>query len=218
MSSDASTSFPLSSAPPPPLSSSSYGSLPLHLQPSLPTFGPSDPGYYASTASAPYSPPHVHSQQPLHNFFAPHPPSASFPGYQPPPSFSSHSTSYPSHPSTDAFSTHPSTPSVDAPLSDRSASTKPPVGSIRCYWVILSARLDFVFLDPILEHHMGDYAIKLVGTNLLDWVHPDEKDSLRDDLMPKEDEVAGIEGVGVFGSMTRCVFLVLFFPFRPRRS
>ncbi|GAA5864226.1 hypothetical protein JCM8547_001299 [Rhodosporidiobolus lusitaniae] len=96
-----------------------------------------------------------------------------------------------------SHSQHPS-------LSSSSPNSPPPVGSIRCYWTLLSPSLEFVFLDPVLEHHLGEWAAKLVGTNLLDWVHPDEREQLREDLLPREEEVSGVESVGVFGSVTRC--------------
>ncbi|GAA5869085.1 hypothetical protein JCM1840_000463 [Sporobolomyces johnsonii] len=91
-----------------------------------------------------------------------------------------------------------------APTSSPSTSSQlPKIGTIRCYWTVLSPALDFFFLDPILESHMGEWANKLHGTNLLDWVHPEERRQLAEDLLPKDDCIAGIEGAGVFGSVTR---------------
>lgn len=79
----------------------------------------------------------------------------------------------------------------------------PKIGSIRCYWTILSPSLDYVYLDPLLEHHLGDQARQFLGSNLLDFVHPDERDQLAEDLLPKPDRIAGVETAGVFGSVTR---------------
>ncbi|GAA5968126.1 hypothetical protein JCM3765_005858, partial [Sporobolomyces pararoseus] len=79
----------------------------------------------------------------------------------------------------------------------------PKLGSIRCYWTILSPSLDYVYLDPLLEHHLGDQARQFLGSNLLDFVHPDERDQLAEDLLPKPDRIAGVETAGVFGSVTR---------------
>lgn len=93
-------------------------------------------------------------------------------------------------------------PPARAP-SPSTSSELPKLGTIRCYWTVLSPALDFFFLDPILESHMGEWANKLHGTNLLDWVHPEERGRLAEDLLPKDDCIAGIEGAGVFGSVTR---------------
>ncbi|GAA5828963.1 hypothetical protein JCM3766R1_003883 [Sporobolomyces carnicolor] len=79
----------------------------------------------------------------------------------------------------------------------------PKLGSIRCYWTILSPSLDYVYLDPLLEHHLGEHAQQFLGSNLLDFVHPDERDQLAEDLLPKPDRIAGVETAGVFGSVTR---------------
>ncbi|GAA5891597.1 hypothetical protein JCM6882_004523 [Rhodosporidiobolus microsporus] len=87
----------------------------------------------------------------------------------------------------------------------------PSIGSIRCYWVVLSPALEFVFLDPIMQHHLGEWGDKLVGTSLLDWVHPEDREQLGVDLLPAaegqegvaEGQVGGVESGGVFGSVTR---------------
>lgn len=92
-------------------------------------------------------------------------------------------------------------PLTSPPLSN--VNDIPKLGSIRCYWTILSPSLDFMYLDPILEHHLGDFAQKFVRSNLLDFVHPDDRDQLAEDLLPKADRIAGVETAGVFGSVTR---------------
>ncbi|GAA5909516.1 uncharacterized protein JCM6883_003972 [Sporobolomyces salmoneus] len=79
----------------------------------------------------------------------------------------------------------------------------PKLGSIRCYWTVLSPSLDYVYLDPLLEHHLGEQAQQFLGSNLLDFVHPDERDQLAEDLLPRPDRIAGVETAGVFGSVTR---------------
>lgn len=79
----------------------------------------------------------------------------------------------------------------------------PKLGSIRCYWTILSPSLDYVYLDPMLERHLGEFAQQFLGSNLLDFVHPDERDQLAEDLLPRPDRIAGVETAGVFGSVTR---------------
>ncbi|GAA5932111.1 uncharacterized protein JCM15063_001122 [Sporobolomyces koalae] len=79
----------------------------------------------------------------------------------------------------------------------------PKLGSIRCYWTILSPALDYVYLDPLLEEHLGDFASSFLGSNLLDFVHPDEREQLAEDLLPRPDRIAGVETAGVFGSVTR---------------
>ncbi|GAA5825585.1 hypothetical protein JCM3770_006895, partial [Rhodotorula araucariae] len=80
----------------------------------------------------------------------------------------------------------------------------PGIGHIRCYWTILTPQLEYAYLDPILQLHMGEWVHRFRGTNILDWVHPDEREQLADDLLPQEDGVGGVEGAGVFGSVTRC--------------
>jgi hypothetical protein len=77
------------------------------------------------------------------------------------------------------------------------------LGRTRCYWCILSPTLHFVFVDPILHTHLEEQSKAFIGSNLLDYVHPDERQSLREDLMPKVGDAGGIEGSGVFGSITR---------------
>ncbi|KAI0064785.1 hypothetical protein BV25DRAFT_1869046 [Artomyces pyxidatus] len=64
-------------------------------------------------------------------------------------------------------------------LSDRRL---PKVGETRCYWTLLSADLNFIYLDPVLSHHLSDQADSLIGKSLLDFVHPDEQASAKHDL------------------------------------
>ncbi|KAI5478202.1 GATA-binding transcription factor [Pseudohyphozyma bogoriensis] len=76
----------------------------------------------------------------------------------------------------------------------------PALGRTRCYWCIMSPSLDFLYLDPVLYTHLNDEATLLLGTNLLDYVHPDEAENLGKDLVGDN----GIQEGGVFGSVTTC--------------
>ncbi|KZT22369.1 hypothetical protein NEOLEDRAFT_1097775 [Neolentinus lepideus HHB14362 ss-1] len=65
---------------------------------------------------------------------------------------------------------------------DQSSSPMPKVGETRCYWALLNAELQFLYLDPVLASHLGPQADELVGKPLLAFVHPDEQASARHDL------------------------------------
>lgn len=58
----------------------------------------------------------------------------------------------------------------------------PKVGETRCYWTLLSSDLHFVYLDPVLSYHLVDQADSLIGRSLLEFVHPDEQTSAKNDL------------------------------------
>ncbi|KAJ6505958.1 hypothetical protein DFH09DRAFT_1200725 [Mycena vulgaris] len=58
----------------------------------------------------------------------------------------------------------------------------PAVGQTRCYWSLLSATLQFIYLDPVLANHLGAEAHELVGKSLINFVHPDEQSSAQQDL------------------------------------
>ncbi|CAE6354072.1 unnamed protein product [Rhizoctonia solani] len=69
--------------------------------------------------------------------------------------------------------------------SQRAAVEKYPVpayGHTRCYWHLLDSELRYLYLDPTCSAHMGEEAEKVIGTCLLDYVHPDEQKSARVDL------------------------------------
>ncbi|KAF8604222.1 hypothetical protein BDV93DRAFT_110352 [Ceratobasidium sp. AG-I] len=69
--------------------------------------------------------------------------------------------------------------------SQRAAVEQHPVpafGNTRCYWSLLDAELRYLYLDPACNVHMGEQAQALIGTCLLDYVHPDEQHSARADL------------------------------------
>ncbi|GAA5995964.1 uncharacterized protein JCM10292_004859 [Rhodotorula paludigena] len=155
------------------------------------SIGAYDASFFAASSSS--TPPVLHSPQPPFNGspFPPVHPSAHSLDSAPPP-----------------FSPYPPTPysattSMSAPAPSYGPEA-PGIGQIRCYWTILTPTLEYVYLDPILELHMGEWANGLRGTSILEWVHPDEREQLAQDLLPKDDAVAGVEGAGVFGSVTRC--------------
>jgi hypothetical protein len=47
---------------------------------------------------------------------------------------------------------------------------------------MLSADLQFIYLDPVFESHLEEQAELLVGKSLLSFVHPDEQASAKQDL------------------------------------
>ena len=49
-------------------------------------------------------------------------------------------------------------------------------------WTLLSADLRFLYLDPVLADHLADQAALLIGKSLLDFVHPEEQSSAKQDL------------------------------------
>ncbi|KAB5596197.1 hypothetical protein CTheo_469 [Ceratobasidium theobromae] len=58
----------------------------------------------------------------------------------------------------------------------------PAFGHTRCYWSLLDSELRYLYLDPACFAHMAEQATGLIGTCLLDYVHPDEQQSARADL------------------------------------
>ncbi|KAI0049763.1 hypothetical protein FA95DRAFT_1537482 [Auriscalpium vulgare] len=80
---------------------------------------------------------------------------------------------------------HAPRPAVPVPSYDDnhpSDHSLPKLGETRCYWTLLSSDLVFVYLDPVLSFHLQDQAGLLVGKPLLDFVHPDEHASAKQDL------------------------------------
>ena len=49
-------------------------------------------------------------------------------------------------------------------------------------WTLLSADLQFIYLDPVLASHLDGQAEALVGQSLLTFVHPDERETAKQDL------------------------------------
>ncbi|PWN50611.1 hypothetical protein IE53DRAFT_87207 [Violaceomyces palustris] len=87
------------------------------------------------------------------------------------------------------------------------------LGKTRCYWAILTTPpgptpedsvmrpqedLRFVYLDPVLQHHLDAQADAMVGSSFFDYVHPEEKDRASDDMKKI------VESRTLFGSVTRC--------------
>uniref|UniRef100_V5F1C3 GATA-type domain-containing protein n=2 Tax=Kalmanozyma brasiliensis (strain GHG001) TaxID=1365824 RepID=V5F1C3_KALBG len=83
------------------------------------------------------------------------------------------------------------------------------LGKTRCYWALLSAdhsqgkgptgeRLQFVYLDPVLQQHMAEQSSLMVGSDFYDYVHPEERDRVCDDMQKI------VESRTLFGSVTRC--------------
>jgi hypothetical protein len=65
-------------------------------------------------------------------------------------------------------------------------------------WTLLSADLNFVYLDPVLSYHLVDQADLLIGQSLLKFVHPDEQASAKNDLGNV------LKTKAMHGSVTRC--------------
>ncbi|KAG6830644.1 hypothetical protein H0H92_015541 [Tricholoma furcatifolium] len=63
-----------------------------------------------------------------------------------------------------------------------SAAPLPKVGQTRCYWALLSADLEFIYLDPVLQFHLEEQAPLLLAKSLLSFVHPEEQASAKLDL------------------------------------
>ena len=83
------------------------------------------------------------------------------------------------------------------------------LGKTRCYWALLSAdhsrgsvptgeKLHFVYLDPVLQQHMAEQAGSMIGSDFYDYVHPEERDRVSDDMQKIVDSRT------LFGSVTRC--------------
>ncbi|KAJ7650326.1 hypothetical protein FB45DRAFT_986420 [Roridomyces roridus] len=76
----------------------------------------------------------------------------------------------------------------------------PAVGQTRCYWSLLSANLQFIYLDPVLAHHLETESQELLGKSLITFVHPDEQASAQQDLG------SVLESRTLHGSVTRVRF------------
>ncbi|EJU04861.1 hypothetical protein DACRYDRAFT_93284 [Dacryopinax primogenitus] len=72
--------------------------------------------------------------------------------------------------------------SAGSSVSLKPAIVPPQVGKHRCYWTLLSESLKFLFLDPILTLHMGEQANALLGKDMLEYVHPEDKEKAVEDL------------------------------------
>ncbi|KAF8639423.1 hypothetical protein AX17_001513 [Amanita inopinata Kibby_2008] len=76
----------------------------------------------------------------------------------------------------------------------------PKLGHTRCYWALLNSTLDFIYLDPVLASHLDEQADLLIGKSLLQFVHPDEQASAKQDLGTVVDNKT------MHGSITRVRF------------
>ncbi|KAL1711896.1 hypothetical protein EV715DRAFT_214673 [Schizophyllum commune] len=77
---------------------------------------------------------------------------------------------------------HPAAMSRAQTATSQPAPALPKVGETRCYWALLSADLQFIYLDPTFANHLEQQAEQLVGKSLLQFVHPDEQASAKQDL------------------------------------
>ncbi|EAU85490.2 hypothetical protein CC1G_06391 [Coprinopsis cinerea okayama7 len=73
----------------------------------------------------------------------------------------------------------------------------------RTDWSLLSSDLQFIYLDPVLAHHLDTEADLLVGKSLLAFVHPEEQQTAKQDLG------SVLESKTLHGSVTRVRFLRL---------
>ena len=64
-------------------------------------------------------------------------------------------------------------------------------------WALLNEDLRFLFLDPVLNHHLEEQGPALLGHRLLEFVHPDELQSATVDLK------AMLDSRTLHGSVTR---------------
>ncbi|KAI0314615.1 hypothetical protein OF83DRAFT_1174600 [Amylostereum chailletii] len=70
-------------------------------------------------------------------------------------------------------------------------------------WSLLSADLRFIYLDPVLAHHLADQADLLIGQPLIKFVHPEEQATANRDLGNVLDSPTPD---GLIGSVTRMRF------------
>ncbi|KAG7089780.1 hypothetical protein E1B28_011432 [Marasmius oreades] len=67
-------------------------------------------------------------------------------------------------------------------MTEQESGQLPEVGHQRCYWALLSDRLEFIYFDPVLQYHLQAQAGILYGRSLLSFVHPDERETAEYDL------------------------------------
>lgn len=73
-----------------------------------------------------------------------------------------------------------------------------PLGHTRCYWTVMDCKMNFKYLDPVLQEHMGEQAPVMLTKNLVDFIHPEEKEAAEADFAKFR------TGTTIFGSVTRC--------------
>lgn len=66
-------------------------------------------------------------------------------------------------------------------------------------WVLLDANLRFLFTDPVLTNHLKDQADAVIGRSLIEFIHPDERESASRDFH------VVIQQQAIHGSVTRYV-------------
>lgn len=49
-------------------------------------------------------------------------------------------------------------------------------------WSLLSEDLHFLYVDPVLQNHLDAQANAFIGKSLIEFVHPDEQASAKQDL------------------------------------
>ncbi|ODO11145.1 hypothetical protein I350_01748 [Cryptococcus amylolentus CBS 6273] len=91
----------------------------------------------------------------------------------------------------------------------------PRVGAVRCYWALLKPRytpnpdpaittprldLEFVHFDPILDAHLSKQKMSMMGRQVLEFIHPHEREQARKDL------TSAISADDLQGSVTRVRF------------
>ncbi|KAF9069258.1 hypothetical protein BDP27DRAFT_1447845 [Rhodocollybia butyracea] len=84
--------------------------------------------------------------------------------------------------------------------SPQSSLRLPSINQQSCYWALLSADLQFIYLDPILQLHLEDQASHLVGKSLVKFVRSDEQETAQRDLG------SVLESKTLNGSITRVHF------------
>ncbi|WVQ72101.1 hypothetical protein IAR50_001646 [Cryptococcus sp. DSM 104548] len=91
----------------------------------------------------------------------------------------------------------------------------PRVGAVRCYWALLKPKytphrdptittprldLEFVHFDPILDAHLSKQKMSMMGRQVLEFIHPHEREQARKDL------TSAISADDLQGSVTRVRF------------
>lgn len=67
-------------------------------------------------------------------------------------------------------------------LSDRSSITIVLLTRACADWALLSEDLHFLYIDPVLQNHLDAQATSFIGKSLIEFVHPDEQASAKQDL------------------------------------
>ncbi|KAJ3983949.1 hypothetical protein F5890DRAFT_1554489 [Lentinula detonsa] len=81
-----------------------------------------------------------------------------------------------------------------------STPQSPELSQQRCYWALLSADLEFMYVDPVMQSDLGG---TVVGRSLLEFVHPDEQTTAQLDLR------LVLESKIVHGSITQSAYILV---------